>query len=104
MIGLKIIDRAGTAHELHAAQDTPLMETLRDQGLVDGACGGNCACATCHVYVEADWYAKLPPADSFESDLLKAGGHYRPGSSRLACQIHANAALDGIPLVIAPEE
>jgi 2Fe-2S ferredoxin len=80
---------------------TSIMVALRDRYLVEGACGGNCACATCHVYVDPDWFAKLPPADSFEVELVSDSSSYIAGASRLSCQIALDEALDGIKVTLA---
>lgn len=60
-----------------------------------GECGGCCTCATCHVHVDAAWFARLPSADHDELGMLE--GAIEPGpTSRLSCQIRANAAVDGL--------
>lgn len=62
---------------------------------IDADCYGDCACATCHVYVEGDWAVALPPPSADERSMLsdKAG---RRAESRLACQIPVSAATDGV--------
>ncbi len=62
---------------------------------IDGDCGGQCACATCHVYIEAPWAALLPPMGENEDTMLELANERRD-SSRLACQLKLVAALDGI--------
>ncbi|MBC7432207.1 MAG: 2Fe-2S iron-sulfur cluster binding domain-containing protein [Rubritepida sp.] len=62
---------------------------------IDADCYGDCACATCHVYVDAGWAAALPPPSTEERSMLSdAAG--RRAESRLACQITLSAATDGI--------
>ena len=62
---------------------------------IDADCYGDCACATCHVYVDAAWAAGLPPPSNEERSMLSdAAG--RRAESRLACQITLSAATDGI--------
>ena len=79
------------------------MEALRDAGLpIRAECGGACACATCHVYVEDGWYEKLNPPSPEETDMLDMALAVEP-NSRLSCQIPANATTDGIKVTIAPE-
>ncbi|MEQ1439001.1 2Fe-2S iron-sulfur cluster-binding protein [Fontimonas sp. SYSU GA230001] len=64
-----------------------------------GECGGSCACATCHVYVDEAWIARLPPPDEMEKGMLE--GAVDPGPlSRLSCQIRITDALDGLVLRI----
>lgn len=68
------------------------------RGIV-GECGGSCSCATCHVYVDEAWFAKLKPADEMEAGMLE--GAVDPGPlSRLSCQIPVTEALDGLVVSI----
>ena len=72
---------------------------------VDGIvaeCGGNCMCATCHVYVDADWLPRLPAMSEAEDALLDGTASERQPNSRLSCQISVTSALDGL-LVNLPE-
>ena len=56
---IKVTDRDGNKHELEGDTNSTLMETLRDAGLeIEAACGGCCACATCHVYINEKWLDK----------------------------------------------
>ena len=68
---------------------------------IDGDCGGACACATCHVYVEDGWYEKLPPIEELEHDMLEFA-HEPRANSRLSCQIKVTDAVDGL-VVRIPE-
>jgi ferredoxin, 2Fe-2S len=101
---VRVIDRDGTERELDAPSGATLMEPLRDMD--DGVaaiCGGMCSCATCHVYVDAEWVGKLPAPMSDESDML-GDLISRRENSRLSCQIILNDAISGVKLTIAPEE
>jgi ferredoxin, 2Fe-2S len=101
---VRVIDRDGSERELDAPSGATLMEPLRDMD--DGVaaiCGGMCSCATCHVYVDAEWAAKLPAPMSDESDML-GDLISRRGNSRLSCQVVLNDALSGVRVTIAPEE
>jgi 2Fe-2S ferredoxin len=62
---------------------------------IDADCGGSCACATCHVYVDPEWEAKLKPAAEAEADMLDFVLERKP-NSRLSCQIEVTAELDGL--------
>jgi 2Fe-2S ferredoxin len=96
-------DRNGKAQVLEGRNDWSVMEILREAGLpVAAECGGACACATCHVYVEESWQAKLPPPSPAETDMLDMALAVEP-NSRLSCQIVCKPELDGITLTIAPE-
>lgn len=68
---------------------------------LEGTCDGDLACATCHVIVDPADAARLPPASADEEDMLDlAPGATR--TSRLACQIRLDAALDGLRVRIPP--
>jgi 2Fe-2S ferredoxin len=97
------IDRNGKEHVLEGRDGWTVMEILRDAGLpVAAECGGACACATCHVYIEESWFAKLPPRSAAETDMLDMALAVEP-NSRLSCQIVCKPELDGIQVTIAPE-
>jgi 2Fe-2S ferredoxin len=102
---MKIIatDRVGAEHIVEGRDGWTVMEVLRDAGLpITAECGGACACATCHVYVNQDWYEKLAPPSDTEVDMLDMALAVEP-NSRLSCQIVCAPALDGIKVTIAPE-
>ena len=63
---------------------------------VDHACGGVCACSTCHVYVDDAWVDKLPAKDDMEEDMLDFAYEPDPTKSRLTCQLKVTDALDGL--------
>jgi 2Fe-2S ferredoxin len=79
-----------------------LMEAARANGVVGimGDCGGGCACATCHVYVDDTFIDRLPPPDDMESELLDGVAAERLPGSRLSCQIAMTAELDGLTVRI----
>lgn len=79
------------------------MSILRDAGLVEAACGGQAACATCHVYIEKLWFDRTGPAAGQEADMLESSLE-RAERSRLSCQIVLDDSLDGIDVTIAPSE
>jgi len=81
-----------------------LMEVLRelDYG-VSAICGGLCSCATCHVYIDDAWVAKLPKKQSDEQELLTELSDYRAATSRLSCQVDFTDALSGLKVTIAPD-
>jgi 2Fe-2S ferredoxin len=101
---LWVIDRYGVERELGAMSGVVLMEPLRDmKNGVAAICGGMCSCGTCHVYVDAEWFVRLPAPTSDEGDLL-SGLAARRENSRLSCQIMLNEELSGLKVTIAPEE
>ncbi len=68
---------------------------------IEGVCGGNRACATCHVHVDPEWMAVVGPPGGDERDLLGLTEDPRP-NSRLACQIPIAAKLDGLVMTPVP--
>jgi len=103
---MKIVatDRNGKEHVVEGRDGWSVMEILRDAGLpIAAECGGACACATCHVYVENGWYDKLSPPSDAEIDMLDMALAVEPGRSRLSCQIVCADVLDGIKVTLAPE-
>jgi len=102
-IRVYVTDREGQLHELEAEQGWTLMEVIREAGLpIEAACGGCCACATCHVYVDEAWLAKLPEPGEDEHAMLDEAFEVRD-NSRLACQIRLDPSLSGIRVTLAPE-
>ncbi len=102
---MKIIatNRDGVVHELEGQDGWTVMEILRDAGLpITAECGGACSCATCHVYVDPDWFAKLPTKSDMETDMLDMALAVED-NSRLSCQIICSPELDGIKVTVAPE-
>ena len=101
---VRVIDRDGVEREVSAPSGSVLMEPLRDmENGVAAICGGMCSCATCHVYVDEEWVAKLPAPMSDEGDML-GDLTSRRENSRLSCQIVLNDTLAGLKVQIAPEE
>jgi 2Fe-2S ferredoxin len=93
----------GGAHSVEVPSGTTLMRAATDNRVpgIDGDCGGNCACATCHVYVERAWLERLGARTATEEDMLNCVPERQDGS-RLACQITLTDALDGL-VVELPE-
>jgi 2Fe-2S ferredoxin len=101
---ITVVDRDGVDHEVDANPGFTLMENLRDLDYgVAAVCGGMCACATCHVYIDPEWLEKLPVPQSDELDLVRDLTTHRD-NSRLSCQIKFTAALAGLKVRIADDE
>jgi 2Fe-2S ferredoxin len=97
-----VTDQAGEEHELEGLDGWRVMEVIRDWGLnIKAECGGSCTCATCHVWVDPDWYGKLPPPSDDEEDLIFSTLDQKP-TSRLSCQILLNDDLDGLRVTLTP--
>lgn len=101
---LKVVDRDGVEHDVEIKPGLKVMEVLRelDYGIA-AICGGMCSCATCHIYVDGAWVDKLSPPMSDERELLSELTHLKD-TSRLSCQIDFTPALDGLKVIIAPDE
>ena len=102
---LIVVDRKGNEKAVTGEAGLSVMEVIRDNGFDEllALCGGSCSCATCHIYVDADWTAKVGGPHEDEADLLDSSDH-RNESSRLSCQIQFSDELDGLKVVIAPED
>jgi ferredoxin, 2Fe-2S len=94
---------SGGTHTVEVPVGTTLMRAATDNRVpgIDGDCGGNCACATCHIYVDADWSERLAARTASEEEMLNSVDELR-GNSRLACQITLTEALSGL-VVSLPE-
>ena len=97
------IESSGTEHAVEAETGSTVMESAIKNAVpgIEAECGGACACATCHVYVEEEWQEKVGGPSPMEEDMLDFGYDVRP-SSRLSCQIKVTDALDGL-VVRIPE-
>ena len=103
MTKIIVKDREGNVQELSADIGLTLMEIIRDAGMdIEAACGGCCACATCHLYIDKNWYSKLLPKEEDEESMLDQAFNVKD-NSRLGCQIEFNEELDGIKVKLAPE-
>jgi 2Fe-2S ferredoxin len=100
---LTFVSHHGQHHTVEAPAGLSLMRAAIDNNVpgIDGDCGGQCACATCHVFVEAPWNALTGPRTAHEDEMLNFAAELRD-SSRLACQITLTEALDGL-VVSMPE-
>ncbi len=103
-IAIQVTDDQGQTQTLSGEASSTLMELLRDESSgVDGVCGGCAACGTCHIVVDDDWHARLPPPGMDEEILLDALNE-RTECSRLSCQIRLTPEMDGLTLTIVPAE
>lgn len=71
---------------------------------LDAVCGGQCACATCHCLIDADWFDRLPPPEELEDEMLDDVASGRTPVSRLSCQIEVTPELDGLIVHIPPSQ
>jgi 2Fe-2S ferredoxin len=99
------IEHGGHEHAVEVPLGLSVMRGAVDNNIpgIDADCGGECACATCHVYVDEAWRARIGPPvpGSQEASMLSFAALARP-NSRLSCQIAVTEALDGL-VVRLPE-
>jgi 2Fe-2S ferredoxin len=91
----------GVRREVEAPAGITLMEAARLNGVtgVVAQCGGACACATCHVYVDPAWFGRLDPPEDMEEGMLETAWEPR-ANSRLSCQVPVTTKLDGLVVVV----
>ena len=100
---INVIDHEGSPHKIEATVGFSIMEIIRDAGLdIEAVCGGCCACATCHCYVDENWLEKISKADDDEESMLDQAMDIKK-NSRLSCQIPFTEELNGITLTLAPK-
>ena len=97
MVKVTFTEHDGTVHEAEGQAGLTVMETAVKNGVpgIDADCGGACACATCHIYVEGDWASKTGSPSPMEESMLDFASE-REETSRLSCQIKLTAKLDGL--------
>ena len=103
-VKLHITDRQGQLHEIQADVGFTLKDVIARNLQMDhfGDCGGCCACATCHVYVDEAYIEKLNTCDDDEKDMLEMSSDQR-SNSRLGCQVQVTADMDGMKLEVAQD-
>ena len=97
MTQIKYIEHDGTEHEVQVRDGLSVMEGAIKNNVrgIDADCGGACACATCHVYVDPAWTDKVGPPSAMEESMLDFAEGVE-ANSRLSCQIRVSPALDGL--------
>lgn len=100
MTQITYIEPDGKAVTVNVTEGWSLMQAATAHGVegILGECGGSGACATCHCYVDEARLGDLPPVGEAEAAMLEFVAAERRPSSRLACQIKATAALEGLVL------
>ena len=97
MVKITFIDADGTARTVEAEVGSTVMENAIRNAVpaIVAECGGACACATCHVYVDEAWTDRTGTASAMEESMLDFAEEVQP-NSRLSCQIKVSEALDGL--------
>ena len=103
MAKITYIEHTGREHVIEVKTGQSVMEGAVKNNIpgIDADCGGACACATCHVYVDDAWADKTGKASVMEESMLDFANDLQP-TSRLSCQILVNDTLDGL-IVRMPE-
>lgn len=99
---IHFILKDGTRRTVQAKEGASVMETAIHNNVrgIDAECGGCCSCATCHVYVDDAFLARLPAPDDMENELLDGVAAERRPGSRLSCQIIVTSELDGLTVAV----
>ncbi len=94
---ITFIDAQGTSRSAQGDVGSTVMEVAIRHGIpgIEAECGGACACATCHVYVDEAWVAKTGKPEGMEEDMLDFALDVKP-TSRLSCQVRLRDDLDGL--------
>lgn len=92
----------GSTRAVDATNGTSVMQAAIQGNIrgIEAECGGACACATCHVYVDDAFTAQVPPPEPDERDMLEGVAAELRRNSRLACQITMNETMDGFTVQI----
>ena len=103
MAKITFVDHQGESRTIEVENGATVMEAAIRNAIpgIEAECGGACACATCHVYVDEAWFATVGTRSQMEEDMLDFGYDVRE-NSRLSCQIRVTEELDGL-VVTTPE-
>ncbi|KAK8440469.1 mitochondrial matrix iron-sulfur protein [Candidozyma auris] len=94
------ITKDGSQQTFEVAEGDNLLDIAQAYGLdMEGACGGSCACSTCHVIVDPDFYDEIPEPDDDENDMLDLAFGLTE-TSRLGCQVKMTKELDGLRVAL----
>ncbi|GMM29421.1 adrenodoxin [Martiniozyma asiatica (nom. inval.)] len=94
------ITKDGDQYTYEVAEGDNLLDIAQAHNLdVEGACGGSCACSTCHIIIDPDFYEKIPEPDDDENDMLDLAFGLTE-TSRLGCQVHMTKDLDGLRVAL----
>jgi ferredoxin len=100
---INFIKPDGSTHQIEVADGTTIMEAGRDHNMgLEGTCGGSLSCATCHVILDQDSFARVGGPSEDEMDMLDLAFGVQE-TSRLGCQIEISDALDGLTVRVPDE-
>ena len=105
MVKITFIQPDGSSQAVAAEPGMTVMEAAKSHDIagIEAECGGACACATCHIYVDDAWKDKVGDAGAMEEDMLDFAFDVRP-ESRLCCQIKVKAELDGLTVRVPAKQ
>ena len=100
---LNVTTPSGTRLAVEARAGLSVMENIRNAGIAEmvALCGGSLSCATCHVYVDEIFFARLPAPREAEIEMLEVADNRLP-NSRLSCQLRFSDDVDGLAVTVAP--
>ncbi|WP_353412644.1 2Fe-2S iron-sulfur cluster-binding protein [Arenicella sp. 4NH20-0111] len=100
---ITFVDYQGNERSVEASSGDTVMEvaTSNDIPGIDADCGGACACATCHVFVNEEWLKVVGKPGDLEAEMLEVAEEVTE-ASRLACQVHISDEMDGL-IITTPE-
>lgn len=105
-VKITFVEPDGNEHVIEDADvGVSMMEVAKANNVVGilGDCGGGCACATCHVYVDPEWQDVVGEPDDIEDMTLDMVSDIRKPTSRLCCQIAVSEQMDGLRVTVAPD-
>lgn len=102
MISINFVGPDGKSRKVNVPEGISVMQAAVNNDIQEivGDCGGGLSCATCHVYVGADWKERLPAPSADEVEMLEATSEEPTEFSRLSCQIRCDASIDGLTLYL----
>jgi len=102
---LNVTNLAGEQSSIEVDAGQSLMDALRDNDFdeIEAVCGGGCACATCHVYIDEAWMDKVGPRGDDEELVVSAVDNFQD-NSRLSCQVTLTDEHDGLTVTIADQD
>ncbi|MBS0979627.1 MULTISPECIES: 2Fe-2S iron-sulfur cluster-binding protein [Acetobacter] len=94
--------RDGSVRKVDAKSGVSVMQLAIQANIrgIDAECGGACACATCHVYIDESYSDRLPDLTDEESEMLEGVAAERRPNSRLACQVMVDDSMDGMGIEV----
>lgn len=101
MAQITFLSHDGESHTVDIVEGQSLMQIATNNAIpgIDGDCGGECACGTCHVIVDSDWVDRTGTQGEDEEEMLSLTPEREP-TSRLSCQITVTEAMDGLTVTL----